>query len=525
MSMAAQTSPRSRTAGIAAIGPRIRADKLTPMSCPAFIRRLLLVLACIVFEGGGAFASFASTPQDDAASAARRRTVALAAARSAAQPAAAEAAREFARWSWKRDLYREEATAYENVLTFEPDDPVARKAAGYVKKGGAWTRPAGYKPRPNGPAADAAGLVERRNAAYAGYRDALLPVVADDAGWDLAGIKARGEVLDELARFLPNDAAVRAACGEIREGDRWLLEETPAARLRRAEIKRLAAAAVKDVPTPAAAETSAEEDAAGADFKAVLRTPLVRIAASTDAAEAAHVLKACHASIALFSAVFGATEAKPGLSGFVFAPADAPKFLAGHPAVDDAARKSSAKMSGMWIKGRPHFVEFSSDADRRVDGASRQVLGHLLGRRFGLRSDRGALFEGAGGHLTWLVLGTRFTSFVRPTSYDRDSRDPLHERIRKSGADLFAEAAAVLARDDAPRFENILRVDVNGLDAASFVCGYAFVAYLIEAHPKAFEPVVAGIAEGRLPEEVLATVLRTTPDRLARRLARFLSER
>ncbi len=495
------------------------------MQSPILGHRFSRAFAILALGGVLASAALAAVPQDDAAVAARRKTAALIAARTAAQPAAAAAAAEFARWAWKRDLYREEALAYEAVLSFSPEDPVARKAAGYVKKGAAWTRPATYKPRPNGPAADATGLVARRTEAYGGYRDAMLPIVADDAGLDAAGLQARGDVLDELLRLLPDDAAVRAASGEIRQGDGWVLQETPAAKLRRAEIKRLAAAAVKDVPPFQTAETSAEEDAAGRTVKAVLRTPLVRIAAATDADEAGRVLRACHASIALISAIFGPTEANPGLSGFLLAPDEAAKFLAGHPAVDEAARKASAKMSGMWIKGRPHFVEFSSDADRRQDGASRQAVGHLLGRRFGLRSDRGALFEGAGGHLTWLVLGTRFTSFVRPTSYDRDSRDPLHERIRKSGADLCAEAAIVLARDDAPRFENILRVDVNGLDAASFVCGYAFVVYLLEARPDAFEPVVADIAEGRLPEEVLATRLRLTPDRLARRLARFLRER
>lgn len=434
---------------------------------------------------------------------------------------------DYAQWCRKSGMLAAEADAYAAALRFEPDNETARKALGHVRKAGVWTPPATPRAPRDGAKADRAGAAERRAAALAAYRDAVLPALRDDAGLDAPALVAREELLAELAALLPDDVELREARGEVRDGGKWVLRETPPGRARRKELVAAAAAAMKSAPVPEPAESSEVENALGVAWKGRVRTDLVRTLAATTSEEAVRTARVAHASCELFRTAFdGLTGPAGDWTVFIVEPAAGPKLFDAHPEATDEQRKRSRRLSGYWFGKGANLVCYGPAPETRLDMASRQAFAHLMVRRDGLTGARGALFDGCGNHLTWLLLGTRLTWFFRTEDYARTAgAERAADRLQGRDVALLGEAAKIFGTDLEPRFENLLRVDVNALDPTQFLCAYAFCVYLLEARPDALDAVVKGVVAGEPPEKTLVEALRLAPEQVGPRLKRWIQER
>ncbi|HYC77078.1 MAG TPA: hypothetical protein VEI02_05560, partial [Planctomycetota bacterium] len=395
---------------------------------------------------------------------------------------------------------------------------------GYVRKGSEWARPATWKPPRPDSKGDAAACAERLRRATAPYLAAILEAAASDAGLGAADLEARWAALEEAVALAPDDEALRAARREVLDAGRWLLAETVAARPRRAAIAAAAAAATKAAPEPEAAPLDAVDAKVRIPWTGAVRTPVVAVAGTIAGDELSRCARAVHAAVDVFRAATQAdARLEPGFT--VLAPANAAHRDAvarTHPGVEDADRERHVKNAAFTFGAR--VVVFEGEERGRLDAACSYAAGSLASSALGVWGDRGAMYQGFTLHVTWLTLGTRLSFFTRPDAYGGTAL--LRDRLLKPDVDWFLEAKAALGEARPPRFENLLRVDVNGLEARDLVVGYAFFVYLLETRPPdAFARISRALGGDRLPEEVLVEHLRLTPNLLSSRLARWLDER
>ncbi len=166
-------------------------------------------------------------------------------------------------WCADNRLFGQREGVAEVILKLSPDHAKARAWGRYVRdKTGAWTRPAQYKPSQDVTNARAAPEGRQRSsAALAPYRDGVLALAAPEA--EGVSMAQRERWLADLLALLPGDEKVRAANGETRVGDRWVLVETAARAERRKSTAVKVAELLAEMGEPESTDPTVEEKAAG----------------------------------------------------------------------------------------------------------------------------------------------------------------------------------------------------------------------------------------------------------------------
>ncbi|MBI4878146.1 MAG: hypothetical protein HY812_00590 [Planctomycetes bacterium] len=157
---------------------------------------------------------------------------------------------DLASWCQKNQLAGQRDRTYELILEADPENALAREALKYRRaRDGSWTRSGSYRAPLNG---SPRALEEE----YPRHRDKVLEPLLDDF---LALVEEHEESADSAARhdtlalllLLDQECrAVRDYLGETREGGRWLLKETVAARAGRERLLRQAEEIEAQIPAP-----------------------------------------------------------------------------------------------------------------------------------------------------------------------------------------------------------------------------------------------------------------------------------
>jgi hypothetical protein len=147
----------------------------------------------------------------------------------------------------------------------------------------------------------------------------------------------------------------------------------------------------------------------------------------------------------------------------------------------------------------------------------------MLRMEFGITVRQGALFEGVGLYLSWLVTGTRATFFVAPDRYGR-LVESLAEKLADQKTDWLAEAAKLMERG--PWLDGLLRKEVHMMNGEDLVLAFAFAAWVLEGSLPATPGFLreAGAAEEG-PEKLLPAHFRGDAPGLEARIRRWIVER
>lgn len=462
--------------------------------------------------------------------AAAPRTVAqgedLAAEREAARLALVADLEGLVAWCGEHKAYGARARLYGRLIRVEPDHAEARRALGHRReKDGTWKEPR----RPRTPKDHDPEVLEElagfEGAVDAAYSARVLGLI--EAHPDLPP-RLRRELVDDVLRSDPDDAAARAALGEARDGEAWVLVETLAARARRAELKGLVKRALAEAPAAEPAEALERERALGLSWKGIAASSEARALSTGSAEEAARLVQALPAARRLFEGALGLRARLPeGLTLLALAnDGEKARFLDAHPSVDAEYRAFLEPLEGSSIRDSSDFVQWAPDPLRRLDSLVRLGFMWLFVDSCGLSTRVGWAFEGFGLYLTRELVGTRLTWFVQPSEYGQARDDSaLRARLMDTRVNWMGEAHALLSQPTRPRLPLLLGKDVNRLDTRDLLYSYVLAAYLVEARAESLPAILRRLGEGQASLEVLEEELGLSITELPDHLLRWLTER
>lgn len=431
-----------------------------------------------------------------------------------------------AHWCEGKKLNASRELCLRDVLRFEPDQAEARAGLGHRRGPDGWIEPERRRPLGDHDRTAQVEYRERRARAFEPFRDALLAALERER----AGLPAeRVDALrEELLALAPDDERVRAAFGERRSGESWVLAETLVARERRAALKALVREAYEQLPEPLELQASAEELALGLDFTQVLGTPVARILATGSKEEALALARALQATRACFSRALGKEASYySGARVFVLArPGEKERFLERYPGLEGPYREFLATLQGSGIQGSHDMAHWGKEEALRLDGLVRIALGWLLYDAFHLTSDTAWVYEGLGLYLTRELVGTRLTWFVKPSEYLRPREEQeLRARLLKPGTNWMDEASKVLAKEHRPRLAFVMGKRVDNMSPEDMLYAYVMAAYLLEALPEKAPLLLARIGAGTSSQVAVQEVLGLDVRQLDERVRRWLGER
>jgi hypothetical protein len=425
-----------------------------------------------------------------------------------------------ATWCNDKELFLERDRIWQKVLELAPDDPVARKGLRYARNiDGSWKDPAPREARNLGKKW-LEDLPKREEAAYAPYGDVLVALARAPE----RPAAEREALIAEVRACAPNHAGLHEWLGDVKVGDRWMMPETAAAKERRpairAEVKRL-------LETGAPITTvapSGPELALGVTWRSALQGENVRLLSTGPEEEALKIARACESAGRLLEFVFGTEMRYPGgFTIYVVGEAERAAFLAALPDLTAADRTRLGGLTGTGIPGTTNVALFAPDLTLRTDNAVRHTIGYVLATTLAVSHKSAWAWEGIGQYLTRELVGTRLTWFVS------ESADPaapaLRGKLMNAESNWIQEAFELLSTGTATPIEDLLHKDLDHLDVAGALTGYALVAYLLEGRPNDLLTFVTRSARGDEPAAITSEVLGRTPAELQTRLVQWLSER
>jgi hypothetical protein len=482
--------------------------------------RSLLVLAPLLVAAGLA------PPPLVAPEPARAQEVDVAAEREAARRELVAGLEGLVEWCDEHRAFAARARLYGRLLRVEPDHAGARRGLGHKRqKDGSWKEPSRPRtPRDHDPEAlaELAALEGEVDAAYSRRVLGLLEALPD------APPRLRRELVDDVLRSDPDDAAARALVGEARDGERWVLRETLAARARRGELKALVQRALADAPAPAPSEPLAREAAFGLPWQGVVASSEVRALSTGSVEEAERLARALPAARRFFEGALGLRARLPqGTTLLALAnEGEKARFLDAHPSVDAEYRAFLEPLEGSSIRDSSDFVNWAPDPLWRLDSLVRLGIMWLFVDSCGLSTRVGWAFEGFGLYLTRELVGTRLTWFVQPSEYGQGRDDSaLRARLMDTRTNWMGEAFTLLSGTSRPKLALMLGKDVNRLDTRDLLVSYALAAYLVEAEAERLPRVLGRLGKGEPSVQVLEEELGRPVTELPDHLLRWLSER
>jgi hypothetical protein len=444
--------------------------------------------------------------------------------RAQAQSELARALEAHVEWCTGKTLFQARERALLLLLELEPDHAEARKLLGFTReKDGTWKPPA--KPRPPKDF-DKKLLGEadtRLAAAHGPYVERLWALLEAGA---LSAAERELAVADVL-RFEPDHEHVHALLGEVHDGERWVLPETLTARARREVLRELVKSAFADVLPAEEVPLSARERAFGQKWKAVAVGP-VRVVGSVPLDELRLCAQALQALERFAQGVFQVEHELPAdLTVFLLAdPAQKTSFIEKHPLIPSEARAYHLALEGGGVQGSADFAFWTGDAQRRIDGIVRLVLGYWLSGAFELRTDHGWVYEGFGLFLTRSLVRSRLTWLAQPSKTLPAAEDmALRQRLLDPESNWMEEAHKVLTGGAPPRLVELVKKGASELTTEEVLLANALVTYLLEAHPGEVARMLARVGTGFSQLEALGDATGRTPAELERHLLRWMEER
>jgi len=396
---------------------------------------------------------------------------------------AVPALEQLAEWCHEHKLYARRSEVYEALVRLAPDHSKAHRGLQHSLKNGQWNPPRKpYTPRDSNPDPDAlAAFAERRAELLAPYCEAVMGTVAQ---LGLEPFEARAPI-ERVLLARPDDAAAHAFLGEVRVGERWMMEESALSLRRRAELDALWRAALERAASVLGeGEASSEERALGVAWSTVVESDRVRVLGTVPAAEARRAAALTHAARDLFAAFHPRAAGTRSTVYLLGSAGEKNAFLANYPGLADSDRALFATFTGASLPGGRAVAQWSESEDSRIDAVLRHAADSFFGNTFRIDLSRGWVYEGLGAYLTWRMTGTH-----------RTWRIPASGRERAGGSgvtieSLFADGDLdwlTLARDRycrsgrlALELERVLRAPREELGPADLLASFTLSAYLVE---------------------------------------------
>lgn len=419
----------------------------------------------------------------------------------------------------------ERNATWELVLLLDPDHAAARKTLGHKKdrKTGEWNVPE----RSRTPKAAAAEVADPLRAERMAALDEFVSkcITRIDASDLPARTKRRVE--DRLLELAPENDSLHERAGEVRDGDKWLLQETVRAKTQRKAHEKLRGDLKTAAPEATEGTVDAAEQTYGVTFGKAWETPLVRVVSAVGEAEAQETAKRAHATYTYLDALLGTEFKQAAGTLYLFEGAEATKtFCNAYPGLEDGQRTLFGGLLCAYLDHH-HANSSSKKREERLDGAVRMSIARHLAWTTGTYSKHGWIAEGLGIYVTHQMVGTRLIFQVRDADGSTSKGGQKQEdRMKRADADWLALARTTLEGKNPPKLAFTLGRDVNTLTRGDVLVANALVAYLLEGcEPGTALRVFLKIGrEDMSSAQALADELGLDPPALERRLVRWLKE-
>ncbi len=431
---------------------------------------------------------------------------------------------ELAAWCQRNQLAGQRDRVYELILEADPDCAPAREALKYRRaQDGSWTRSASYRaPRNESLRALEQEYPRRRDEILEPLLDGFLALVEEYQ--ESADSAARHQTLALLLLLDQDCAAVRDYLGETREGGRWLLSETVAARAGRKRLLARAQEIEAEIPEPEVSRIRDSETELRLPWKGARATAGFRVAGTVDDAELLRAARALEAAAALFRDVFVTLGRPPrDFTFYLLRDKDeARALLERHASVTPEVRAQALELSGCWICDKT-FVKYSDRREVRIDGVVHALVADLVSQTVG-HTDQGWGREAVAHHFTELLLGTRLTTTFGEERYASKRGSGRDVDLRLPDADWLLLGRKLYARSHPPDLPSLMGRDLNDLTGEDTVLAYAVMAYFIWADPRAGLTLQMLQAGGEHPVEAIREATGFEFRHFTARLGRWLEE-
>lgn len=428
-----------------------------------------------------------------------------------------------AKWCRANKCIRESRDAWLRVVSLDGENAEARKALGHEKKNGRWYIPAVPKMTDTPP--EFVEQAETRRKAIIDEYVAKALAVAAAAETPVA---VREEATDGAVAADPTNDAARKAHHEALVNGQWVLEETPAAHARHAELVAVFKTKFDATPIPApaaAAASDTDKEALGPDAVAV-DSHFGRVAGTPRNDEVGDVARLQPGLEALFRKAVAEPRSLRRMKVLLF-----PDHAAGMAGVNrdarfDAGQKAMADaLLGMWAPGTLDYYCYGETPAGRREASMRAAAGTWLFWKYQVDAKKGWALEGMNHWLSDIVLGTHKVTYFRPQEYAGNQViSALSDALRADGADWMQLGADLANSEEWPGLRGILAKDVNALGPEGLLASYVFTRYLIESRPTAIEGVLTSVGAIEPPDQWFARHLQSTPEGLDRRVRRWAAE-
>lgn len=430
---------------------------------------------------------------------------------------------EVAKWCDGERLHASRNSIARDLLHFDPEHAKARRWLGFKKRKGEWQPPR----RPldaedfDGPAI--AELPDRRRSAVEGSAEMLLALA--ETHRDEIGAVRFDALVRDLTHLLPDEKRYRDLAGEVLTGGQWLLTESEHAARHPDRLRKLAAAALAEVPAAEEGENTAFERSLGLRWTATRFDDRVRVTGTTELEELAEIRRLVSSTATYLPQALGVdTKLRRDYTVVsLAAPAEAEKYLAHHEAVDQAYRDYAKQLVGVWVGDLPIVLQYGKTRARRQDGSVRQAVFAYLIDAFKIGYQHGWVAEGVGLRLTHAVTGTRLTWFIAPSRYQAADKQ-LAERMHDPHTDWIAVARSVIEKRGGPDLAQVLQLPTNAMGPEETLIAYAFADYLLEGRPQEAAELLRETGRAEKPEEAVKNALGIELPSLEVRFVRWLHE-
>jgi hypothetical protein len=438
---------------------------------------------------------------------------------------------ELAALARRLELLLEADTCYRQILALDVDHSLARKALRYSRRGGAWVQSASYRQPRNFSKDSLEAFAADRDEAVERFKGFVFELNEKHKG--AVSLERRERAMLQLLDVLPEDPEVRAALGEGLVDGEWRLLETANARQRRALIPDLARRCVATAPEGSPVDPNGLEQALGLDFRLILETPYIRVAGTGEPEEVRKVLAVSQGAGEFFRSLLdNETLPRVGFSIYLLAhPGEKERFLNAHPRIDPRDRPYLESLESAGIPKTGHTAEWSTTEALRLDRSTRQSIGSMLSDTYKITTDNGWAWEGFGIYLTYQLVGTRLTYYVRPDKYAGDAnatalQKALFARLFHPESDWINEARVYFLESGRrpPRLAILTGRKIDSLAAQDLLWSYVVAAYLLEGWPDATPVFLHEIGQGTPTHEAVRKAFEMELPRFETRIERWLDE-
>lgn len=426
------------------------------------------------------------------------------------------------RWCRNARLNGTADVVAEELIELDPEHESARRWLGYKHRQGAWVAPERPKIRKDWNRAAKRKYPERRAKNVESLVERYWELHQDLQGDEAA--EARQRLLSIAIQRWPQDARFRKAAGEVQRDGLWILKESARSKIVYGRLKTSARRLLDAAPTPSDTSPPLVLEPFGLHWRGASRIGDLRVVSMTSPEESDRVAQHCYVAVKLFHLIFGVESQLP--RGYTVALGGSEEDFQGvisRIGVPEPMQKELRRSSGVWWPGLRVLFASSSYAAARLDAAVRNTVDLLRERTFGDFGRLGWVTEGIGTYLTWLVCGTRISSYGAlgvPTKTRRRRGGPS----RNLGEDWLANARRLAASGKLPELTYVVSVDHRAMTSSDLLAAYAFAVYLVTARPGEVQRFLSAADDGKATADAALEVLGSDLPKLDARLRRWLGE-